>query len=1025
MKKLIALLLVLVFCVGCLASCAEEPVVEEGATLSQAVTYLHNLYKDAAKTTPTDYDVVGKLMIGTTEFTVTWETDSELVTIKESSKTGFWTVDVPAKTEEEIPYKLTATVKNAAGQTETKTYERIVPIVDNSTIVGEPEEGVAYKFYMVQASLGQTLYATHELQDNKYIKSTTDPVEAPDFFAEKADGGYKFYTMVGDIKNYVTASTVTSDDGKVSKYLNYSADAGSVWYYKTAENAWCTVVEGGEYVVGTYSSYATFCISESSYINAENSGVSQFPAGLILKETAEANKPSGDEVTIYETPEDIVNAAYALETGAVLSAAHPYTLTGTIISIDSAYSEQYGNVTVTIVVGDMEDKPIQCYRLKGEGADAIKAGDTITVTGIIKNYNGKVEFDAGCTLDSYTPGEGFDVEIYETPEEILNAAYALESGETLSAGTPYTLSGVITVIDTPYSEQYGNVTVTIVVGGMEDKPIQCFRLKGEGADAIKAGDIITVTGVIKNYNGKVEFDSGCTLDSFTAGEAPDVEIFETYEAIINAAYALGTGETLSAGHQYVLSGRIVSIDSAYSDQYGNVTLTIIVKGMEDKPIQCFRLKGEGASVVKVGDLVTVLGVIKNYNGKVQFDSGCKITSYVTQYVAPVVPDEPPVEDPEDPVDPPVEDPEDPVDPPVEDPEDPVDPPVVDPEDPVEPPVEEPIIYETVTEIMDAAYALESGATLSGGHKYTLSGVVLSVDTAYSEQYKNVTVTITVEGTEKTIQLFRLKGEGADVIKAGDTVTVEGEILNYNGKVQMNAGCQIKSLVPVEPEEPEQPEEPETPSLDTPEGIVKAAYALEKNTVLADGALFTLTGVISSVQTPYDSGYKNVSVFIIVEGLEDMPMLCYRMKGNGADTIKIGDTITVTGKIKNYNGTVEFDAGCTLDSYEVGDVEVVIYDTPKAIVEAAYALGNQETLSGGHEYTLTGTITKIDTPYSEQYKNITVSITIEGCEDMPIVCYRLKGTGAESLQVGDVISVSGVLTNYNGTIEFTSGCTFTK
>ncbi len=1007
MKKIIALLLAMIVCMGCLAACSDDPATEEGATLAQAVTYLHNLYKDAASTTPTDYDVVGKLMIGTTEFTVTWETDNEQITIKESSKAGFWTVDVPVKTEAEIPYKLTATVKNAAGETQTKTYDRIVPIVDNSLIVAEPEEGVAYKFYLVQANLGQTLYATHELQDNKFIKSTNNPTEAPDFFAEKADGGYKFYTMVGDIKNYVTASTVTSDDGKVSKYLNYSADAGSVWYYKTAENAWCTVVEGGEYVVGTYSSYNTFCISESSYINAENSGVSQFPAGVILKETAENNAPSVDDVVIYETPEEIVNAVYELESGMVLSAAHVYTLTGMIISVDSAYSEQYGNVTVTIVVGDMEDKPIQCYRLKGEGADAIKAGDTITVSGILKNYNGTVEFDAGCTLDSFEAGEGFDVEIYETPEAILNAAYALESGATLSAGTPYTLTGVITVVDTAYSPDYGNVTVTIVVGDMEDKPIQCFRLKGEGADAIKAGDTITVTGVIKNYNGKIEFDSGCTLDAYTPGEGFEVVIYETPAEILKAAYELASGETLSAGHRYTLTGVISSVDSAYSANYGNVTVTIVVDGMTDKAIQCFRLKGEGADLIGVGDTITVTGVIKNYNDKVEFDSGCTLDSYTLA-------EKPPVDEPDEPSEPPVDEPDEPSEPPVDEPDEPSEPPVDEPD--------EPVIYETATEIMDAAYALESGAKLSDGHKYTLSGVVVSVDTAYSEQYKNVTVTIKVDGTDKNLQLFRLKGEGADVIKVGDTVTVEGEILNYDGKVQMNAGCQIKSLVPVTPEEPD---EPDTPALDTPKAIVEAAYALEKNTVLAEGAKFTLTGVISSVQTPYDSGYKNVSVFIIVEDLEDMPILCYRLKGDGADAIKVGDIITVTGSIKNYNGTVEFDAGCTLDSYEAGNVEVEIYDTPKAIVEAAYALGNQETLSGGYKYSLTGTITKIDTPYSEQYKNITVSITIEGCEDMPIVCYRLKGTGAEALAVGDVITVSGVLTNYGGTIEFTSGCTFTK
>ena len=42
-----------------------------------------------------------------------------------------------------------------------------------------------------------------------------------------------------------------------------------------------------------------------------------------------------------------------------------------------------------------------------------------------------------------------------------------------------------------------------------------------------------------------------------------------------------------------------------------------------------------------------------------------------------------------------------------------------------------------------------------------------------------------------------------------------------------------------------------------------------------------------------------------------------------------------------------------------------------------------------------------------------------------MCYRLKGEGAENLAVGDVITVSGKLKNFQGTIEFDSGCTFTK
>ena len=95
-------------------------------------------------------------------------------------------------------------------------------------------------------------------------------------------------------------------------------------------------------------------------------------------------------------------------------------------------------------------------------------------------------------------------------EDILTEAYALAEGAKME-GTQ-TLTGKITAIDTPYSKDYKNITVTIVVDGFEDKPIQCFRLEGDGADALAVGDVITVSGNIVNYKGKVQFDAKCKMD---------------------------------------------------------------------------------------------------------------------------------------------------------------------------------------------------------------------------------------------------------------------------------------------------------------------------------------------------------------------------------------------------------------------------------------------------------------------------------------------------------------------------------
>jgi len=198
---------------------------------------------------------------------------------------------------------------------------------------------------------------------------------------------------------------------------------------------------------------------------------------------------------------DIVDAAYTLEAGLALEGT--FRLYGTVTSIDSAWSEDYQNITVTIAVAGKEDNPVQCYRLKGEGAKNLTVGDAITVEGTLKNYKGTIEFDQGCVLVGY--GEHKDY------TALLEAAYTLEDG--LAMTEPCTMSGVITKIDSPYSAEYKNITVIMVVNGVEDKPIMCYRLAGEGAEGLAIGDYITVTGTVKNYKGTIEFDKGCTLDN--------------------------------------------------------------------------------------------------------------------------------------------------------------------------------------------------------------------------------------------------------------------------------------------------------------------------------------------------------------------------------------------------------------------------------------------------------------------------------------------------------------------------------
>ena len=319
--------------------------------------------------------------------------------------------------------------------------------------------------------------------------------------------------------------------------------------------------------------------------------------GNTLSATWDHLLPKGVNVDGLTYGEILANA-YALEADAKIE--NTMRLFGTITKIDTPYSADYKNITVTIEVDGYADKPMMCYRLKGDGAENLKVGDKITVEGIIKNYKGTIEFDAGCVLVGM--GEVVD------QKALLAAAYDLGDGDKL--GFPSVMTGTVEKIVSAWSDQYGNITVDMKI---DDKIVQAYRLKGEGAKDIKVGDTITVAGIIKNYKGTIEFDQGCVL-------VPN----DMYHSVKNAlsGYKLQEGEAQAAAK--TITGTIASVDTAYSADYKNITVTIVVAGLEDYKIQCYRLKGEGAENLKVGDTITATGILKNYKGTIEFDAGCTL-----------------------------------------------------------------------------------------------------------------------------------------------------------------------------------------------------------------------------------------------------------------------------------------------------------------------------------------------------------------------------------------------------------------
>jgi len=982
MKKITAIVLMLAMCVCLFAGCSEETTPNESAATSDLATakeYLHTMYKDGNEVTVADYKVVGVVVIGDMTYNVDWTSDSDTVKFVRGDD-KMVTVDIDERNPEEVTYTLTATLSDAEGNKETVSFQRRVPA---AIII---EEGMSYE-EIVEAAYklpdGIAMEGTYTLfgkvisidtpwsEDYQNITVTIQVGDMSDkpimCYRLKGEGAKDLkvgdeITVTGTLKNY--KGTIEFDAGcelvGVGEVVDQTniLDAAYSLEDGIAMTEPCTLIgkivsidtpwsEDYQNITVTMdcgdSSRLIMCyrlkgegakelgIGDTITVTGilkNYKGTIEFDAGCELIKVVKNSEPAPEAPT---DPTAIVDAAYALEVGASL----PYTatLTGKIVSVDTPWSDQYNNITVSIAVEGREDKPIMCYRLKGDGAKDLKVGDVITVTGNIKNYNGTIEFVSGCTIGEGS-GETEAPAVGPTdPAEILKAAYALNPGESL----PYTSTLTGKIISTPYywSEKYQNISVVIEVEGFKDMPVYCYRLKGEGAKDLFWGDTITVTGTLTNYKGSIQFGAGCTVSDIVPGTRIKAKPTTDLAKIFGDIATLEPGDTLM--YESKLTGYVSAITTKYSATYGNITVMLQVPGYESQEIQCYRMSGEGIENIERGDIITVVGYVVNYNGKIQMDQGCKMTA-ITKGDGRL------------------------------------------PGDP---------LYATPEEIMDAAYKLAAGETLEGGN-YTLTGKIVSIDTAYSDSYKNVTVTMEVAG--KTIQCFRLKGNGADVIAEGDTITVTGTIMNYSGKVQFSSGCTLDEYV----------------KNMTPAEIVAAAYALLPGESLPGE--YTLTGVISKVNTAFSSKYHNVTVTIIVGGDTAHPIMCYRLQGDGADIIDVGDTITVSGVLKNYNGTIEFDAGCNLDSY-------VEYLTPEEIMERAYALEKGESLPG--TYTLTGKIVSIDTVYSSKYKNITVTMEVAG---KTIQCFRLKGTGADVIAVGDTITVTGVIKNYNGTIEFDAGCT---
>ncbi len=904
--------------------------------------------------------------------------------------------------------------------------------VPTEITVVDPLENTPYHFAMVQKNLGKTVYLTG-VMDGYYLATTENIAEAANVYIEPVPGFtieeecYIFFVVEGE-RIYLNVY-------KNGNYNNFDLSAtptSAFRYNDTVKTVWSSI-DDVMVALGTDSA------KEYSNVTIRYTDVSSFYVHFIASEKPNEPIPGGStenpEPTIPETPDEILDAAEALGDNEYLADQHLFVLSGEIIDIISPWSEEFENIRVLIAVDGTNGRTIECFRLSGEGTATLKIGDKITVEGPIMRYaaiddagnvtSRKIEFYYPTLLEitsSGDPNPDPGPTIYQTPAEIMEAAKLLSPGAYLSEGHPYTLSGTVTSVDIEYDAVYNNISVTILVDGTTDS-IQAFRLTGDTAllQSISIGDQITVKGPILMYQNnstgvlKLEFERPL-LTAYTAGTGGGVDTPEinavrpeigtpylftlrqtnagviTYFSGVMDQYYLGTTEDIDlAVNVYIeetTGGYYLYFIKDGVKRYINLAEVMngeklyINPALEETPTTVYIYdEALGTLVGSAVEKQWIYGTSASgtyTNAAVRELSGDNIPlRFVASDKVDVIPD---------------------------------------PDQPRE---------VTIAEFIEIALSQPNRGDATT-EKYIIKGVITDLENLI---YGNMTVTdetgsIYVYGVYDSTGEFRYEDMSVKP-RRGDTVTLLGVAGNYD-RAQMQNGWILEIL-------PCDDFVDDNVIYTTPEEIVNAAYALASNLYLSKGLDYTLTGEIISIDTAYNATYGNISVVIAIEGLENMPILCYRLSGAGVENLAVGDTITVKGPIKNYVQTdsatgavtkqiIEFDKP-TLEEWIPGEGSVS--EEPEEIdipgfLAIAGALASETTTT--EKYIVTGKIIEITSP--DKYGNITIqddkgnTLFIYGTYDATGTVQF--GSMTDQPVVGDTITVLGVAKNYKGTLEMEKG-----
>ena len=276
-------------------------------------------------------------------------------------------------------------VKEGSGDTTEPTdpTDPTDPPVAQLPEISAPAADTAYKFGVIQVTNGHTVYITGEVS-GRYLATTTDKAAAADVYVEAVDGGYKFYILVDGAKNYI----YIYNNAESKRSVGFSTTEANVFTYKADIATWATTFSDKDCYVGSYNNFDTLSVSDLTYINAENAGITQFPAGFFpVEDTTEPSEPTDPTEPEATEPDD--DGIMSIPEVLASAEGTAVVVKGTVSEIYQAWSDQYSNIS--FYISDEAGNKLLVFRT---GTNA-KVGDKVTVTGTATLYNNVVQIAQG------------------------------------------------------------------------------------------------------------------------------------------------------------------------------------------------------------------------------------------------------------------------------------------------------------------------------------------------------------------------------------------------------------------------------------------------------------------------------------------------------------------------------------------------------------------------------------------------------------------------------------------------------